>query len=677
MAPKITINKCKNVFRDQSQLDPLLQQGLIYHQNGMLKEAKSAYQIILNQQSGHFHALHLLGMIATQEKKYRLALDLIDQAIVLCPNNAVFYNSRGLALEELNELEFGINSFDIAISIQPDYAVAFSNRGNVQHKLKQYEAAINSYDKAISIQPNFAVAFFNRGNVQQELKQYEAAINSYDQAIIFNPSFAVAFFNRGNVHLELKHYEAAIKNYEKAISIQPNYAEAFANRGNVQHKLKQYEAAINSYDKAISIQPNFAVAFFNLGNVQQELKQYETAINSYEKAISIQPNYAEAHSNLGKAKQEIKQFEIAIIHYCKAISLKPDFADAYSNLGRAQEEMMQFESAIASFDKAINLQQNHIIANWNKALVLLLTGNFDSGWKFFEWRSQIEESRLFSEHCDFKKQLWLGTESLIGKSILLHSEQGFGDIIQFVRYVKLIQGLGAQVILEVPKVLITLLTGLEGTFQLLAIGDHRPDFQYQCPLMSMPLAFKTTIETIPAKIPYITCDDNKALAWQSRFLGRNKHRIGLVWSGSANHRNDHNRSFQLQDLIPYLPNCFEYISLQKEVRPNDKEVLQNNPQISDASYELNDFSDTAALINNLDLVISVDTSVAHLAGALGKKTWLLLPYVPDWRWMLDRDDSPWYPNHRLFRQPNRDDWVSVFKQIEVELLSVIFTTKDI
>jgi len=575
MAPKITINECKNVFRDQSQLDPLLQQGLIYHQNGMLKEAKSAYQIILNQQSGHFHALHLLGMIATQEKKYLLALDLIDQAIVLCPNNAVFYNSRGLALEELNELEFGINSFDIAISIQPDYAVAFANRGNVQHKLKQYEAAINSYDKAISIQPNFAVAFFNHGNVQQELKQYEAAINSY------------------------------------------------------------------------------------------------------EKAISIQPNYAEAHSNLGKAKQEIKQFEIAIIHYCKAISLKPDFADAYSNLGRAQEEMMQFESAIASFDKAINLQQNHIIANWNKALVLLLTGNFDSGWKFFEWRSQIEESRLFSEHCDFKKQLWLGTESLIGKSILLHSEQGFGDIIQFVRYVKLIQGLGAQVILEVPKFLITLLTGLEGTFQLLAIGDHRSDFQYQCPLMSMPLAFKTTIETIPAKIPYITCDDNKALAWQSRFLGRNKHRIGLVWSGSANHRNDHNRSFQLQDLIPYLPNCFEYISLQKEVRPNDKEVLQNNPQILDASYELNDFSDTAALINNLDLVISVDTSVAHLAGALGKKTWLLLPYVPDWRWMLDRDDSPWYPNHRLFRQPNRDDWVSVFKQIEVELLSVIFTTKDI
>jgi tetratricopeptide (TPR) repeat protein len=541
----------------------------------MLKEAKSAYQIILNQQSENFHALHLLGMIATQEKKYRLALNLINQAIVLCSNNSVFYNSRGLALEELNELESAINSFDIAISLQPNFALAFSNRGNVLHKLKHYEAAINSYDQAISIEPNFVVAFFNRGNVQQELKQYEAAI----------------------------------KNYQKA--------------------------------------------------------------------ISIQPNYAEAHSNLGKAKQEMKQFEMAITHYCEAIRLKPDFADAYSNLGRAQEEVKQFESAIASFDKAIILQPNHTIANWNKALVLLLTGNFDSGWKFFEWRLQIEESRLFSEDCDFKKPFWLGTESLIGKSILLRSEQGFGDIIQFVRYVKLIQELGAQVILEVPKVLITLLAGLEGVFQLLAIGDNRPDFHYQCPLMSLPLAFKTTIETIPSKIPYITCNDNKALAWQSRLVGRTKYRIGLVWSGSANHRNDDNRSFQLQDLIPYLPNYFKYISLQKEVRPNDKDVLQSNPQILDTSYDLNDFSDTAALINNLDLVISVDTSVAHLAGALGVKTWLLLPYIPDWRWMLDRDDSPWYPHHRLFRQPNRDDWVSVFKQIEVELLSMNFFTKNV
>jgi hypothetical protein len=316
------------------------------------------------------------------------------------------------------------------------------------------------------------------------------------------------------------------------------------------------------------------------------------------------------------------------------------------------------------------IKPDFIGANWNKSLALLLTGDFDNGWKLFEWRWQLEENQEIAKKHQLKTPLWSGTEPLIGKTILLYVEQGLGDIIQFCRFTKQVSDLGAKVILEVPKALIKLLSELEGVDQIVVIGDPLPFFDYQCSLMSLPLAFKTDELNIPKSSPYLFTNSIDASIWKRRLGIKTKKRIGLVWSGNIKHKNDNNRSIQLQDLLLYLPDCFEYVSLQKEVRENDIGTLQNNQEILQFSSELKDFTDTAALINCLDLVISVDTSVAHLAGALGKPTWVLLPYVPDWRWMLNRDDSPWYPSITLFRQSSNSDWRSVFEKLNKALFTL-------
>jgi hypothetical protein len=269
------------------------------------------------------------------------------------------------------------------------------------------------------------------------------------------------------------------------------------------------------------------------------------------------------------------------------------------------------------------------------------------------------------------KPTWLGAEPLQGKTILIYGEQGLGDFIQFCRYVKLVAGLGANVILEVPEALTGLMEGLDGISQLVIKGEELPFFDYQCPLLSLPLAFKTKLDTIPNSSGYINLDNhlNKVMEWKARLGSKLNPRVGLVWSGNQHHKNDHNRSLLLADILPFLPGQFEYISLQKEIREVDKLTLDSNPHILSFTGYLNDFVDTAALIDNLDLVISVDTSVAHLSGALGKRALVLLPNVPDWRWLLDVDDSPWYPSMKLFRQPAIGDWSSVLDKVKLDLSS--------
>jgi hypothetical protein len=267
------------------------------------------------------------------------------------------------------------------------------------------------------------------------------------------------------------------------------------------------------------------------------------------------------------------------------------------------------------------------------------------------------------------KPTWLGKESLQGKTILIYGEQGLGDFIQFCRYVKLVSDLGAKVILETPEALAGLMESLEGISQLVIKGEEFPIYDYQSPLLSLPLAFHTNLNSIPNAVGYINLDHhlNKTMEWKARLGSKLKPRVGLVWSGNPRHKNDHNRSLLLRDIFPFLPNQFEYISLQKEVREVDKLTLDSNPLILNFASYLNDFLDTAALIDNLDLVITVDTSVAHLSGALGKKTLLLLPYVADWRWLLDREDSPWYPSMKLYRQHAIGDWNSVLDKVKFDL----------
>ena len=329
--------------------------------------------------------------------------------------------------------------------------------------------------------------------------------------------------------------------------------------------------------------------------------------------------------------------------------------------------MTLLDAALASYDKAIELKPDYADALFHKSLALLLAGNFRQGWEFYEWRLKRENPA--SPRRVFPRPLWLGSQSISGKTILLHSEQGLGDSIQFCRYAVFVAGLGARVILEVEPPLFGLFNKLAGVSELVIKGNPLPDFDYHCPLLSLPFAFKTDLGTIPCARHYLKCPPDKLEHWKSRLGEKNGPRVGLAWNGNVMHMNDGSRSIPLSALTRHLPEGFTYVSLQKEIREIDKSTLESSANIFHYGEELNDFTDTAALCKLMDVVISVDTSVAHLSGALGKPTWVLLPFSPDWRWMLDRDDSPWYPDIRLFRQQKPNDWSEAIERIISSLQS--------
>jgi tetratricopeptide (TPR) repeat protein len=345
--------------------------------------------------------------------------------------------------------------------------------------------------------------------------------------------------------------------------------------------------------------------------------------------------------------------------------LRPDLAKALSNRGNTLHELKRFEEALASYDRALMLQPDYAEAHFNEAFCRLLIGDLDRGWKKHEWRWETAHQR--NGKRNFAQPQWTGQQDIAGKTILLHAEQGFGDTIQFCRYVPHVVERAGRVILEVPKPLRELMSTLPGVAQIVSKGDPLPDFDIHCPLLSLPLAIGTRLETIPSATPYLRASKSAVMDWNARLGPRSRPRIGLAWSGHPMHKNDHNRSIGLSTLLPRLGLNATYVSLQKDVRVADTELLKERADILQFGDALGDFSDTAALISNLDLVISVDTSVAHLGGALAKPVWVLLPFVPDWRWLLDREDSPWYPTARLFRQDETRQWDNVIARVQAAL----------
>lgn len=447
--------------------------------------------------------------------------------------------------------------------------------------------------------------------------------------------------------------------YEKILKINPNHSDALHLLGLIFNSLNQKDKAVEFITKAISIL-KYEVYYFNLATVFQEQNKIEEAIDMYEKAISINPNYEKAYYNLGRAFQEQNKLHKAITMYEKAISINFNYYGAYNNLSILYRAQNRLDEAIVMHEKAIAINPNYAEAHyWNKSLIYLSKGDLKEGFELYECRWQQDVSLL---KRNFTQPLWLGKDSLNGKTILVHSEQGLGDTLQFCRYIPMVVKLNVKVIFEVEKPLLPLLKQIEGVVEFIIKGETLPSFDYHCPLLSLPHAFNTTLETIPPVLSNIKISEDKINYWKEKLKNISKPKIGLVWNGNPEHKNDHNRSLSLDKLINFLPKEFEYISLQKEIRTEDKSVLENS-NISFFGNELNDFEDTSALIQNVDLVVSVDTSVAHLAGTLNKKTFVLLPFSPDWRWMLNRDDSPWYPSVKLFRQKEIANWDSVLKEL--------------
>ena len=491
------------------------------------------------------------------------------------------------------------------------------------------------YEKILSIQPDHFNALQLLGVLFSQAEQYLQSIEVLYKALQINPNHARTYSNYGIALKELKRFDEALGSYDQAIAINPDYGDAYYNRGNTLMELKRFDEALSSYDQAIAINPDYHESYNNRGNTLKELKRFDEAINSYNQAITINPDYHEPYNNRGNTLKEFKRFDEALVSYNQAISIDPDYADAY----------------------------------FNKSLLLILRGEYGEGWQLYEWR--WKQKHNINSRRAYKQPLWLGHESLINKTLLITIEQGFGDYIQFIRYALLVEQLGAKVILEVPLVLMKLASTLKGHFIFVESGKSLLDFDYYCPIVSLPLAFKTTVETIPATLPYLYVDKAKKQQLNKRLGKQVMTRIGLVWTGGPDHKKDCDRSLLLKQFSSLLTLPFEFHSLQKDIREVDAQTIIDFPHMYQHQDELQDFSDTAALVDAMDIIISVDTSVAHLAGAMGKKLLLLLPYLPDFRWMLDREDSPWYPSAKLYRQEKINDWDTALEKLKADLLKFI------
>ena len=665
--PKHKFTSSISLVPQHHQIGPLINKGLALHQQGKFKEAQTIYEQVLAIQANHFDTLKLLGVLFVQTKQFTKAVDFFTKALQINSNNPACYSNLGVALKELKLLEKALFNYEKAINIKPDFAEAYSNRGVVLQELGRLDEALASCEKAIYIKSDYADAYYNHGLILYELMRLEEALVSYDTAINIKLDYVDAYFNRGNVLQKLGRIEEALVSYDQVISLKSDYVEAYTNRGIILQELGRIEEALLSYDQAISFKPDYADAYSNRGNVLQELGRIEEALLSYDQAISVKSDYADAYSNRGNALQKLGRIKEALFSYDQALSFRPDYAEAYSNRGVALQDLGRVEEALFNYKQSISFKPDYAESHWNLSLCNLLVGNFKDGLQGYEWRWKRLDIIKTTGVRSFEKPLWLGRESLKDKTILLYAEQGFGDTIQYIRYVTLVAQLGAKVILEVQHPLVNLLKNIEGVSQIFAQRDTLPVFDFQCPLSSLPLAFKTELHTIPSVSHHITSCREKVAKWQTKLGEKANSRVGLVWTGSTGHKKDYNRSITLAKLISHLPSNFDYVCLQKEIRDIDKELLAKHNEIKYFSNLLEDFTDTAALCELMDVVISVDTSVAHLAGTLGKPTWVLLSFSPDWRWLLDRDDSPWYPSVKLYRQENIGNWDGVLEKVKLDL----------
>jgi Flp pilus assembly protein TadD len=431
--------------------------------------------------------------------------------------------------------------------------------------------------------------------------------------------------------------------------------------------VQDHARALELLDQAIAIDATHAEAHYKRGNTLKNLGRLDTALESYTQAIELKADYAHAYCNRGVVQHALCLLLDALESYDHAIALDPRDALALYNRATVMQELGRWDEAVASYDRAIAVNPDYAEAQYNRALALLFLGKFDVGWPAYEWRWKIAQRLRIGTVRDVPQPLWLGDVSLEGKRLLLHAEAGLGDTLQFCRYAAACAARGATVILEVQPPLQALLSKLDGVAQSVAAGDLLPPFDFHCPLMSLPLAFKTTLATIPSSAKYLHADPDTLASWRARIGERTRPRIGLVWSGNPENTIDPRRSIRLADLIPHLPRNFEYFSLQKQLRDADRVTLAACPHIVTFDAKLMDFTNTAALGACLDAIVSVDTSVAHLCGALGLRTWVLLPETPDWRWMRHRDDTPWYPSMKLYRQTRAGDWNGVLKRVAADL----------
>ena len=442
--------------------------------------------------------------------------------------------------------------------------------------------------------------------------------------------------------------------------------DAINNRGTLLSRLDRPAEALAAFERVAVLAPQHLGARINQANALAMLGRLDEALTHYDTLLAALPTHADLHFNRGNALLQLGRYDDAVAAFDQVLSLRPDHLKAHLNRGNALQALNRHQDALAGFAGVLAVDRHNADAQHNAALSHLTLGDFSRG--FAQHEARWQRTGMPARRRSLGRPLWLGEFPPARKTVLLHAEQGLGDTIQFARYATLLARMGAKVVLEAPRELVGLLSRIDGVAAVVASGDPLPAFDLHCPVASLPLACRTELATIPADSPYLEANDAHVAGWRARLDALPAPRVAIAWSGRATHANDRNRSIALESLAPLIERSrASFISIQRDLRETDAGVLARLPQVTHVGAELDDFEDSAAVATLADLVITVDTAVAHLAGALGRPTWILLPFCPDWRWMLDRDDSPWYPTVRPFRQPAPGDWDSVIARVEQEL----------
>ena len=620
--------------------------------------------------AGQFaEAERISGDVLMALGRYREALARYEAALALEPQLATALYSSAAALRALGRFEEALTRARAALALQPTAQAYFQQAGALRD-LGRFSEAVASFDQAIALEPNYVEAHTGRGIALGQLQRNPEALASFERAIALRPAAAELHNNQGNMLRRLRRLPEALASFERAIALEPDLAMAYNNRGLVLQALRRYEEAAASCERALALQPDFADAHNNLGVQQYELGRPAAALASWRRALELQPRMDGVHGNLSNALRDLELPEEALAE--SELGIREDAVSAvnHCNRGNALFDLGRFAEAIASYDRAIELDPGYALAHFDKGLCLLLTGEFAQGLPLYEWRKRLGSYAMRASST----RAWLGEKELAGKTLFIYADQALGDTIHFCRYAKLAAERGAQVVLAVQPQLRALLTGLG--VRIVASGEQPDAYDFDCALMSLPLAFGTTLADIPAAVPYLSAEPVKALRWRQQ-LGDAGFKVGIAWQGSRN-RIDVGRSVPLEMFgrLARIPGV-RLISLQKGAALDQLHTVAKDLRVEVLGEEFDAgpqaFLDSAAVMTHLDLIITCDTALAHLAGALGRPTWIAIKRVPDWRWLLDRADCPWYPSVRLFRQTHRGDWRGVFDAMQAELANLAGT----
>ncbi|WP_420477195.1 tetratricopeptide repeat protein [Noviherbaspirillum sp. ST9] len=582
---------------------------------------------------------------------------------------------RAMQLHQSGDLNGAQPLYEKLLAVQPANVDALYLAGLLEYQRGDYVLAQRRLEAALRQNPSASAIHTALGNVFRESKDWAKAHACYQRAIDLDPAGADTHYNLGVTFQEQGDLQGAETAYRRALASNPGHPECWINLGTVLKERGNLGEAESCYSQALQLQPRHALAWYNLGVLQSAAMRFIEAVGSFRRALEIQPHYPAAAYNIGVACRSAGALEDASDWFNHVLTMQPGHENARHNLGAVLYELGRFDEAEGCFRTLLARSPGNPELNYNMSLLALARGDYASGWRAYEWRWLGAESSR-RHRRDFSSPQWQG-EGVAGKTILLHAEQGLGDALQFVRYAPMVADLGARVILECQAPLGRLLRSVRGVSLVVHRGDPLPAFDLHCPLMSLPLAFGTRIETVPAQIPYLAPDPVHVGQWGQRLGISNCMRVGLVWAGNPRRFSeqqsqvDRRRSLSLQQLVP-LARCqgVEYISLQLG---DAAEEARSNPaweRLKDVTRDIADFEDTAAIVANLDLVISVDTSVAHLAAAMGKPVWMLSRFDACWRWMRGRDDSPWYPGMQIFRQSRPGEWGDVIERV-VERLEAV------